>query len=234
MKQKSELLQKYNDKLSGVYDKVSHKPEFNWQAPDEVNKLLLPICKLGYKVLDVGIGTGQSTEKLYQIGCKITGIDISQKMLDVTCKKFPDWHLYKADIEKEFPVLEKESFDIIIATGIFEFVVNLEKVIRKVYKLLKPTGIFCFTFEEYLPEHKLQHLKKSELGRGIKSPLSKSVSFYVYRHSLAEVLNILQNTKFKVLKEKQFTSYFKTGKKIPVIYRIVLAKKVRTQFYRCS
>ncbi|MDE2018801.1 MAG: class I SAM-dependent methyltransferase [Patescibacteria group bacterium] len=227
MKQQTELLERYNDKLAEVYDEASQKPEFDWRSAREVSSFVLPYAKPRGKVLDVGVGTGQSSEALYRAGCKITGVDISQKMLDAARKKFSDWDLRKADIEKDVLKFKKASFDIIVASGIFEFLDDLEGVLKKLAELLAPSGVICFTFEEYLPEHELQQFKVAELGRGIADPVPEQISFRVYRRTLGEIGLVLKKIGMDISGQKQFVSYFKTNRKIPIIYRVILARMGR-------
>ncbi len=41
-------------------------------------------------ILDMGMGTGEITSPLYDLGYKITGVDLSEKMLDLAKKKMPN------------------------------------------------------------------------------------------------------------------------------------------------
>lgn len=41
------------------------------------------------KILDMGIGTGQITSPLYDLGYEITGVDLSEKMINIAQKKMP-------------------------------------------------------------------------------------------------------------------------------------------------
>ena len=211
---------KYNDALSQVYDKATTRA-FKWKAPKESNLLILHYTKKGNSVLDIGIGTGQSSEALQRAGCKVTGIDISAKMLEIAKKKFPKFKLYKADIENNLPALKDKKFDIVVAIGVLEFVNDIEKVLRKVHKLLKPDGLFCFTYEKYLPKSKLQKWKVSELGRGL---VGSKISFLVHRYTPNQIQKMLEKEDLEILKTKSFEAYLKSQEKIPVHYQIILAK----------
>lgn len=41
-------------------------------------------------ILDMGVGTGEITSPLYNLGYKVTGVDLSEKMIDLAKKKMPD------------------------------------------------------------------------------------------------------------------------------------------------
>lgn len=214
-------LVKYNDALSRVYDEAT-AGVFKWRAPQESNLLILPFVKKGCVVLDIGIGTGQSSEELARNGCNVIGIDISTKMLAVAKKKFPRFELYKADIEGKLQVLARRKFDIIIAIGVLEFVDDIKKAFNKIIQFLNPGGFFCFTYEKYLPKSKLQRWKVSDLGKGLTT---LGPSFLVYRYTPDQIKSMLRKKDLRILKAKSFQAYLKSPQKIPVYYQIVLAKK---------
>ena len=223
-KKKIKIIEKYNDTLAPKYDEAT-LGEFKWTPPCEANKLILPYIKPGFSVLDVGIGTGQSSEKLFTAGCKICGIDISQKMIEICKDKFPEFELYRADLEEKLPMFAGRSFDIVMAIGILEFVEDIDKTINLLVNFLKPLGFLCFTFERYLPKHKLQKWRKSEMGRGAVDPIPELLTFWNYRYTSREIEEIAQRYKLKILKTKQFQAYLKSKEKIPIFYGIILAQK---------
>jgi ubiquinone/menaquinone biosynthesis C-methylase UbiE len=224
-KKKVKIIEKYNDTLAPKYDEAT-LGEFKWTPPREANKLILPYIKPGFSVLDVGIGTGQSSEELFKAGCKICGIDISQKMLEICKDKFPDFELYQADLEEGLPILAGRTFDIVMAIGVLEFVQDIDKTIGLLINFLKLSGFLCFTFEKYLPKHKLQKWRKSEMGRGAIDPIPELLTFLNYRYTSKEIEIVLHRHKLKILKTKQFQAYLKSKEKIPIYYGIVLAQKI--------
>jgi ubiquinone/menaquinone biosynthesis C-methylase UbiE len=224
-KKKVKIIEKYNDALAPKYDEAT-LGEFKWIPPREANELILPYIKPGFNVLDIGIGTGQSSEELFKAGCKICGIDISQKMIEICRNKFPEFELYQADLEKGLLMLTDRTFDIVMAIGVLEFVQDIDKTIDLLGSFLKPLGFLCFTFERYLPKHKLQKWRKSEMGRGTVDPVPELLTFLNYRYTSKEIKMVLQRHKLNILKTKQFQAYLKSKEKIPIYYEIVLAQKV--------
>lgn len=68
-------------------------------------------------ILDIGFGTGTLTNKLYQDGYKIYGIDFSEKMLAIAQDKMPDALLVQGDFSNGLPqVLSDNRYDYIIST----------------------------------------------------------------------------------------------------------------------
>lgn len=71
----------------------------------------------GKRILDVGFGTGVLTCKLYENGYDITGIDFSERMIEIARGKMPSARLIRHDFSNGLPVdLADSKFDAIICT----------------------------------------------------------------------------------------------------------------------
>jgi ubiquinone/menaquinone biosynthesis C-methylase UbiE len=102
--------------------------------------------------LDIGCGTGLSTfelmKKTHGRG-KFHGIDISQKMIDLVKTKaaklgYSNVKFTKGDAERlEFPA---SSFDIVISNQVFHFLLNKQKALDEIFRVLKPTGQAALVF----------------------------------------------------------------------------------------
>jgi ubiquinone/menaquinone biosynthesis C-methylase UbiE len=217
------LVAKYYDSLSKIYDSESERGM--WTPNLELNKLLIPYLQKEDSVLDIGVGTGQTIQKLFEMGCKVTGIDISGEMLEVAKSKFPNVEFYCVDAATDLSILNGKIFEAITAIGVFEFVERMDQVLNSLASFLKPNGLICFTYEEYLPDSELQKWEVSALGQGIVDPVPEPVSFLVYRRTPDEIGNLLARLGMTILEHYQFVSYTKTKRKVPIYYRIVLAKK---------
>ena len=98
------------------------------------------------KILDVATGTGDFAITSYEMlhPEKITGIDISEGMLDVGRKKIDKLHLRdKIELlngDSEAIFYEDDSFDAVtVAFGVRNFQ-DLEKGLAEIYRVLKPGG----------------------------------------------------------------------------------------------
>ena len=97
-------------------------------------------------VWDFGCGPGQTTHYLKGLGIEISGLDISEKILQQAKTLYSDISFIKGNI------LELEFSDNSIA-GITAFYAivhfeeeQVEAAFREVYRVLQPEGIFLFTF----------------------------------------------------------------------------------------
>ena len=71
----------------------------------------------GKRVLDIGFGTGVLAGKLYENGYDITGIDFSERMIQIAQEKMPAARLMQHDFSKGLPTeLANSKFDAIICT----------------------------------------------------------------------------------------------------------------------
>jgi len=93
-------------------------------------------------VLDLGCGAGIPTAKfLTEKGIKVTGIDLSETMLNLARKNVPDANFIKLDMnELEF---NEETFDGIVSVYAL-FHIPKERhfeIFKKAFEILKPGGI---------------------------------------------------------------------------------------------
>lgn len=94
-------------------------------------------------VLDIGFGTGVLTNKLYDSGHYIEGIDFSPKMIAIAQAKMPHANLIEYDFTKGLPEsLKGKKYDSIISTYALHHLTDGEKVefIKSLLPLLKESG----------------------------------------------------------------------------------------------
>ncbi|MBQ7898723.1 MAG: class I SAM-dependent methyltransferase [Bacteroidales bacterium] len=71
----------------------------------------------GKRVLDIGFGTGVLAGMLYKNGYEITGIDFSERMIQIAQEKMPSARLIHHDFSKGLPAeLADSKYDAIICT----------------------------------------------------------------------------------------------------------------------
>lgn len=99
--------------------------------------------KGGSRVLDIGFGTGILAEKLYTDGYEITGIDFSQRMIEIARKKMPKARLLLHDFSQGLPEeLGGKRFDAIVCTYAIHHLTDMEKIgfLRTLADHLNPQG----------------------------------------------------------------------------------------------
>ena len=98
----------------------------------------------GEKILDLGCGYGYYTDYFRSIGGCATGVDGSQKMIDIAKDKYPECDFLVADITGRFP-FEKETFDIVFCNQVLMDIENIENVFSECYRILKHGGILYYS-----------------------------------------------------------------------------------------
>jgi len=154
---KEQVAQMFNN-IAGTYDFLNHTLSLNidkiWR--NKAIKALKPLNP--QTMLDVATGTGDfavlSAQKLHP--SKITGIDISEKMLAVGVEKIAKQNLQSVvslevgDAENlSFP---DASFDAVtVGFGVRNFE-NLQKGLQEIHRVLRPNGVAAI-LEFSMPEH---------------------------------------------------------------------------------
>ena len=96
----------------------------------------------GLKILDIGCGGGLISEPMSRLGAKVTGIDASEKNIEVA-----KLHSKKNSLEINYlntspeKLDEIEKYDIILNLEIVEHVENVNLYIKSCNKLLKKNGL---------------------------------------------------------------------------------------------
>lgn len=166
-------------------------------------------------ILDIATGTGDfAIEALKLNPEKVTGIDISEKMLEVGIEKISKKglsekiHLQKADSEN-LP-FEENSFDAITAGfGVRNFE-NLEKGLSEMYRVLRENGmvvILEFSQPDQFPIKQFYNFYFFKLLPAIGKIISKDSRAYTYLPESVsafpygnQFLNVMQKTGFHELK----------------------------------
>lgn len=156
----------------GYYDFMAYLevPFFNIGGAPSID-LLAERCGIGDNshVLDVGCGTGGNAVYLAEhFGCKVTGIDISELMIEQANKRINghdladrlDFHVGDA-YELDYP---DESFDVVLTTFVSQFL-DLNRAFPEFRRVLKPDGYLGIN-EMYrlanVPEEDLEKVNYAE------------------------------------------------------------------------
>ncbi|MEJ1174181.1 class I SAM-dependent methyltransferase [Agrobacterium sp. CMT1] len=103
------------------------------------------------RLLDLGCGTGLTGEALRDMADDITGIDISENMVEIAHEKDLYETLYVAEVEDFLEDNDDEPFDIITATDVLPYLGALEPLFFGAAENLNAGGLLIFS-SETLPE----------------------------------------------------------------------------------
>jgi SAM-dependent methyltransferase len=132
------LAKEYAETFSGEHEK----------KPKDQEVLLRFSREIGDRrpVWDFGCGPGQTTQYLKDLGIEISGLDLSEKLLEQARAIHPEIHFQKGNI------LDLECDDDSIAGVVAFYTIihfteeQVERAFREVFRVLQPGGIFLFTY----------------------------------------------------------------------------------------
>ncbi|MGH8520388.1 MAG: class I SAM-dependent DNA methyltransferase [Gammaproteobacteria bacterium] len=213
-------VEKYYDLLASVYDQAT-EASGSWNPPGIIYESIKEKISIYSSILDIGIGTGLSIDKIYYSGIykEIYGVDVSVKMLDVCKHKYPNTKLTHISSIVEIGSIG-EYFDIVISSGTVEFVEDIDLLVQQVRRKQKKDGVFAFTYEPIIYFHPYQNDSRS-LTVPDKSSSLYVQDFYTYRHEPHDVVKLLDKNNYTVTRDSEFISYKKGEEKI--IYHVVVA-----------
>jgi len=95
-------------------------------------------------VLCIGVGSGDELlEILKRHPCKVVGIDVSTKLLDIAKTKFPDVEFQKMEMtDLHFP---DDSFDLIYSSLTFHYAKDWDLLLSEIRRVLKERGELLFS-----------------------------------------------------------------------------------------
>lgn len=81
------------------------------------------------KILDIGVGTGTLTSKLYEQNCEIYGQDFSERMIEIAQAKMPKARLFHGDFANGLAEeLKEQKYDAVIATYSLHHLTDFQKI----------------------------------------------------------------------------------------------------------
>jgi SAM-dependent methyltransferase len=203
----------------------------NLQEAHIQTKLILqniPLTKKSY-CLDVGCGFGRYTKLFYDLGYRITGIDISKFLITKGKKQYPQLDLQHISVEKFF---KKKKFECVFSlfTSFGYYLTDEENLnfLKKIFDLIKPNGFFWLDFlnsENILNSPLYDSWEKSSQGKWYyqqrriqKNRIKKIINVYdkngnlektylesVQLYSFVELKNLFTKVGFSI--KKKFGNY---------------------------
>jgi len=168
--------------------------------------------KEGDKVLDVGCGNGRILELLKNEKINYTGVDISEKLLEIAQKRYPQNNFLVAD-NLNLPFLDN-NFDKVFSVAVLHTIPSQglrKKAISELKRVLKPGGLLFITvwdmwredtFPLLLKYFFLKLIGKSKLDfRDAFVPWSDKTKRFYHFFTKKELQSLIKNVGFSIVKE---------------------------------
>ncbi len=138
-------------------------PTYDRFRPTYTNELFDDVIRFSSldrnkRALEIGIGTGQATLPFLRTGCKVTAIEIGDKLAQFSREKFAEFKSFEV-INQDFESvpLNKDAYDLIYSASAFHWIPQ-ETGLPKVYGLLKSGGVFSWFSNQPAPAEEHTHI----------------------------------------------------------------------------
>lgn len=111
--------------------------EYAEATSDDIYKSVFKLLHIGEgtSLLDIGCGAGGFCRLAQEKGAKVTGIDASEELIDITRKRVPKGNFTKGEMEN-LP-FENSRFDVITGLNSFQFAENKVNALREARRVAK-------------------------------------------------------------------------------------------------
>ena len=206
-----------------------------WYRINQISNGLEPVLFHGKTILELGCGHGRlSIEMAKEQTTKVVGIDLNETLISFAKENLQE-NFVELEKRLEFKLenicnLDSEQFDIVVSKDTFEHIIELEKVINCIYRVLKPGGKCYIGFGPLYYSHNGEHSKTLapfKWGHALlsdrfminyynkKNPLNKIESIYdlgLNKLKLKDYKEIFKRSDFEVVYFKSNVSEHWIGK----------------------
>lgn len=197
---KEKILSAY-EAMAEKYDElIEHKPHNAYY--DRPNTLQLLPDVNGKLILDAACGPGKYAEILMAKGARVTGFDLSPKMIELAKKRNGNaGEFFVHDLGLPFDRIETNSCDIVLCALAMHYLEDWTNTIREFHRVLKTDGIVVVSIEHPFFEYGYFKSKKYfdvEAVKATWSGFGKRVEVNSFRRPLQECLRPFTDNGFYI------------------------------------
>ncbi|MBW2466689.1 MAG: tetratricopeptide repeat protein [Deltaproteobacteria bacterium] len=192
------------DRCAGTFERILVK-DLEYRTPELLFELVHPYLTGELNVLDLGCGTGLGARLYRPFAKRLTGVDVSPKMLEKAEEKKVYDRLEIFDILQDWDFPQK--FDLIYGSDVFVYFGNLDTIISSASSYLVRGGIIVFSVERLADSSMEYQLFPS--GR--------------YAHSRAYIQDCLKRHGLRLMEESKADIRKESGKQVKGL--LIVAKK---------
>lgn len=197
---KEKIISAYEQLAERYNELIEHKPHNAYY--DRPNTLQLIPEAEGKSILDAACGPGKYAEILLSRGARVTGFDISPKMVQLAqARNQGKGHFFVHDLSTPFEMLEDASFDFVLCALALHYVQDWTLTMQEFYRVLKPGGYLVISIEHPFFEYNYFNSKKYFEVEHVKCTwkgFGKPVEVNSFRRPLSECLAPITNNGFYI------------------------------------
>jgi ubiquinone/menaquinone biosynthesis C-methylase UbiE len=198
----------YKQKIIAAYEELSekyselieHKPHNAYY--DRPNTIGLFPDVAGKYILDAACGPGKYAEILISKSAKVTGFDISPKMVQKSIERNGNnGEFFVHDMTNSLSMFPDETFDIVLIALGLDYIDDWTLTIREFSRVLKSKGLLIFSISHPFFDFNFfitGSYFKTESVKCVWKGFGKPVEVYSYRRSLGECLSPLTENGFYI------------------------------------
>lgn len=129
------------DEADSEHYEISEWYGIRWEF-NEISKMI----KKGMKIFEIGCGRGYFLNLASRKGAITFGIDINKNAISFAREKFGLKNVYSEKLEDFLQNNAERNFDMVCMFHVIEHLKEPREIIKKIRKLLKPSGCICLSF----------------------------------------------------------------------------------------
>lgn len=186
--------------LKETYNRIAEEWHKDHQADDwwvEGTDALIALLPAGADVLDVGCGGGTKTKYLMEKGLRVTGIDFSEKMIEISRREVPTATFHVHDIRQSEPI--PGTYDAIFAQAVLLHIPKAEmsQVLTRLADATKSGGYLYVAVKGKRPNGPDEEtVEENDYGYSYQ----RFFSFFTQE----EVESLLRNAGYEIIKSGQY------------------------------
>lgn len=159
-------------------------------------------------IVDIGCGTGRISRILSAGAAKVTGLDISAKMLEIARQNDPKSRYIQIGAESALPFAD-ESVDFIVSNLVLEHIGNLAHFFKEIARISKKTSVIYIS-----AMHPAMLLKGTQAN--FKDPQSgNEYRPKGYPHQIADFVENMNKSGLRIEKMREFSGTEELVKRFP-------------------
>ncbi len=206
----NKILQEIESGYNLMADKFSETRKYFWRGLEFIGDCV----KGGDKVLDYGCGNGRLLDLLYEKNISYTGIDISQKLINIARNKYKSENInfYKIDASQSSLPFESNYFNTIYSVAVLHHMPSEElrrEITKELHRVLKPGGQIIITVWNLWQRKYLKNIFGNWLNKVVgKNNLDWNDCYIAFKNNKGEVFNRYHHA---FTGDELINLFFKTG-----------------------